>query len=93
MSRRKFSPEEKLVIVLAGLKENANIAEICRNHGISQTLFYRWKDAFLQGGKAFLDNRAGKKENKILQARIDQLEKTLGRKALEIEILKKALGG
>jgi len=93
MSRRKFSPEEKLVIVLAGLKENANIAEICRNHGISQTLFYRWKDSFLEGGKASLDNRAGKKENKVLQARIEQLEKTLGRKALEIEILKKALGG
>jgi len=93
MHRRKFSSEEKTAIVLAGLKENANISEICRSHGISQTLYYRWKDSFLEGGKAALNPQNGKKEQVVLKAQIEQLEKTLGRKALEIEILKKALGG
>jgi len=93
MSRRRFSAEEKLAVVLAGLKENANVAEICRNHGISQTLYYHWKDAFLQGGKTALDGRSGKKEVEALKSQIAHLERTLGKKAVEIEILKKALGG
>ncbi|HEX9657948.1 MAG TPA: transposase [Bacteroidota bacterium] len=46
--------EEKFSIVFEGLKENTNIAELCRRHGISQTSFYKWRDKFLEGGKTSL---------------------------------------
>ena len=46
--------EEKFSIVLEGLKENTNIAELCRRHGISQTSFYKSRDKFLEGGKTSL---------------------------------------
>ncbi|MBH8608755.1 transposase [Thermoactinomyces sp. CICC 10521] len=57
MKRRKWTPEEKMNIVLAGLKGDVSIAELCRQHNISQTLYYRWKDTFLQRG---LEGLAGK---------------------------------
>ena len=56
MKRRQRTPEEKLEIVMEGLKERKSIAEICRTHGISQTLFYRWRDQFFEGGKKGLTN-------------------------------------
>ncbi|MED0736049.1 transposase [Aneurinibacillus thermoaerophilus] len=48
MKRRKWSAEEKMNIVMEGLKGEQSIAEICRQHNISQTLYYRWKDEFIQ---------------------------------------------
>lgn len=52
MPKRQWTAEEKMQIVLAGLMPEANIAAICREHQISQSQFYRWRDAFLKGGKA-----------------------------------------
>ena len=49
--QRKWTEEEKLAILLKGLKENRTIADICRDHKISQTLYYRWRDKFLEDGK------------------------------------------
>jgi len=51
MKQRKWTVEEKLAIVLEGLKEKRSVAEICREHKISQTLYYRWRDRFLESGK------------------------------------------
>jgi transposase-like protein len=50
MKRRKWTPEEKMNIVLAGLKGDVSVAELCRRYNISQTLYYRWRDTFLQRG-------------------------------------------
>jgi len=87
MKPRKWTVEEKLEIVLEGLKEKKPIAEICREHQISQTLYYRWRDKFLEGGKRALVN--GALDENAHKAEIDRLQKIIGKQAIQIEILKK----
>ena len=50
-SRRKYSGEEKIRIVLEGLRGEESIAELCRREGISQSVYYRWSKEFLEAGK------------------------------------------
>ena len=85
------SPEEKWQIIQEGLK-SGNISETCRRHGIAANLFYRWKDEAEQGAKAALGGRSAAAAETEKDHRIRQLERTLGRKSLEIEILKNVVG-
>ena len=50
-TRRKFSSEEKIRIVLDGLRGESSIAELCRREGINNNLYYRWSKDFLEAGK------------------------------------------
>jgi len=50
-TRRKFTSEEKIRIVLDGLKGKASVAELCRREGIVSNLYYRWSKDFLEAGK------------------------------------------
>jgi transposase len=50
-TRRKFSPEEKIRIVLEGLRGEQGVAELCRREGIAANLYYRWSKDFLEAGK------------------------------------------
>ena len=50
-TRRKFSSEEKIRIVVDGLRGETSIAELCRREGIAQNLYYRWSKDFLESGK------------------------------------------
>lgn len=54
MQRRTWTADEKLGILLAGLKQTLSVAELCREHQISQTQYYKWRDQFLEGGKQAL---------------------------------------
>jgi len=85
------SPEEKWQIVQEGIK-SGNVSETCRRHGIAPNLFYRWKDEAEQGAKAALGGRSAAAAETEKDHGIRQPERTLGRKSLEIEILKKFLG-
>ena len=85
------SPEEKWQILQEGLK-SGNISETCRRHGIAANLFYRWKDEAEQGAKAALGSKSAAAAETEKDHRIRQLERTLGRKSLEIEILKNVVG-
>jgi transposase len=85
------SPEEKWQILQEGLK-SGNISETCRRHGIAANLFYRWKDEAEQGAKAALGGKSAAAAETEKGHRIRQLERTLGRKSLEIEILKNVVG-
>ena len=87
MKQRKWTADEKLAIVMEGLKEKRSVAEICREHQISQTLYYRWRDKFLEGGKKSLVN--GASDGNAFKAEIEKLEKIIGKQAIQIEILKK----
>ena len=49
-TRRKFSTEEKIRIVLDGLRGESSIAELCRQEGINPNLYYRWSKDFLEAG-------------------------------------------
>ncbi len=87
MKLRKWTADEKLAIVMEGLKEKRPVAEICREHKISQTLYYRWRDKFLEAGKKGLVN--GSSDENAYKAEIERLQKIIGKQAIQIEILKK----
>jgi transposase len=94
MGRRaqvKRSAEEKWEILQEGLM-SGNVAETCRKHGVAPNLWYRWKDEAEQGAKAALGGRSAAAAETEKDHRIRQLERTLGRKSLEIEILKNVVG-
>ncbi len=59
MKQRRWTAEEKVAIVMEGLKEKRTVADICREHKIGQTLYYRWRDKFLEGDRKGLVNGAG----------------------------------
>ena len=86
------SPEEKYQIVLEGLK-GGNIAESCRKHEIAPTLYYRWKDEVEQGAVAALGGRsAAARPDDEQRKRIRELERSLGKAHVQIDILKNVLG-
>src|SRR5664280_2424181 len=92
--KQQRSAEEKLAIVMEGLK-SGNVAETCRKFEIAPTLFYRWKDE-VEVEKAALAALGGRsaaaRPDEEQAKRIKQLERALGRSALQIEILKNVLG-
>ena len=83
---RKFTPAQKLELVLASLRGERSIAEICREQQISETLLRRWREQLLEAGA---ERFAGKEERSVhaeLRKRVAELERTLGRKTYELEI-------
>ena len=90
---RKFTASQKLEIVLAGLRGDHSVRDVCREHGIAETLYYAWRDKLLEGGRLVLagkDERQGEKE---LKKKVRELERTLGRKTYELEVAGEALRG
>jgi transposase len=90
---RKFTPAQKLELVLASVRGQMSVAEICREHEISETLLRRWRDQLLEAG---VERFAGKEERsgeKDLRRKIRELERALGRKTYELEIAGEALRG
>ena len=77
--------------MLEGIK-SGNVSGTCRRHGIAPNLFYRWKDEADQGAKAALGGRSAAAAEIEKDHHIRQRERTLGRKSLEIEILKNIVG-
>ena len=84
-TRRNYSAEEKIRIVLEGLRGEDSIAELCRKEGINQNLYYRWSKEFLEAGKRRL---AG---NVVREATTDEVknlrQETLGLKEVVAELL------
>ena len=90
---RSWTAQQKIEIVLAGLRGDRTVKEVCREHEISETLYYSWRDKLLEGGREALagkDERNGEKE---LRRKIRELERALGRKTYELEIAGEALRG
>jgi len=96
-TRRHFSAEDKIRIVIAGLRGEDSIAELCRKEGIQQNLYYRWSKEFLEAGKKRLAGdtvrEATSDEVKILRAQTRQLKEALAEATLENRLLKKSVVG
>ena len=96
-TRRKFSAEEKIRIVLDGLRGESSIAELCRKEGINPNLYYRWSKEFLEAGKKRLAGdvvrEATSDEVKELRAETAALKETLGEVVMENRLLKKSVLG
>ena len=94
-TRRHFSAEEKIRIVLDGLRGEDSIAELCRKEGIAQNLYYRWSKEFLEAGKKRLAGdtvrEATSDEVKTLRAEARQLKEALAEATLENRLLKKSV--
>jgi transposase-like protein len=87
MRQRKWTADEKLAIVMEGLKDKKSVADICREHKVSQTLYYKWRDRFLEGGRKALDHSATGEE--AHRGEVEKLQRIIGKQAIQIEILKK----
>lgn len=90
--KRKWSMEQKLGI-LRELESGVHYAELCRKYNLSSQTLYSWKKRFQSGGKDGLSREGGVVPKSLYltaMKRIDELERALGRKSLENEILKKS---
>ena len=96
-TRKKYSAEEKIRIVLEGLRGEESISALCRREGINPNLYYRWSKGFLEGGKKRLsgDTRreATTDEVTLLRRENDDLKKLLAETFLKYEQFKKNQNG
>ncbi len=96
-TRRKYSAEEKIRIVLEGLKGEVSIVELCRREGIVSNLYYRWSKDFLEAGKKRLAGdtarEATSSEVGDLRSESDQLKQLVAELSLKNRLLKKSLTG
>ena len=94
-TRRQFSAEEKIRIVLDGLRGEDSIAELCRREGIVQNLYYRWSKDFLEAGKKRLAGdtarAATSDEVKDLRREASALKEAVADLTLENRLLKKSM--
>lgn len=96
-TRKKYSAEEKLRIVLEGLRGEASIAELCRREGIHQNMYYKWSKDFLEAGKQRLagdtTREADREEVKEMRSENEQLKALVAELTLKNRVLKKSLLG
>jgi transposase len=96
-TRRKFTAEEKIRIVLEGLRGEAGITDLCRKEGIHPTMYYKWSKAFLEAGKRQLNGdtirEAGSDEVKGLRLENDALKMLVAELTLRNRTLKKTSQG
>ena len=96
-TRRKFSSEEKIRIVLDGLRGEYSIAELCRREGINNNLYYRWSKDFLEAGKRRLSGdtvrEASTDEVVDLKKENTDLKQAVAELYLRNDWLKKSLTG
>src|SRR6267378_8401097 len=96
-TRRQYSAEEKVWIVIAGLRGEDGIAELCRKEGINQNLYYRWSKDFLEAGKKRLSGDTAREatsdEVKEIQAQARQLKELVAELMIENRLLKKSVLG
>jgi transposase len=90
---RDWTAEQKLEIVVAGLRGDRSVKEVCREHAISETLYYSWREKLLDGGRETLAGKEERQGERELRRRVAELERALGRKTYELEIAVKALAG
>ena len=90
---RKFTAQQKTEIVLASLRGPKSVAELCREHEISDSLLRKWRDQFLAAGAERLQGKSERTEVDELSGQVAKLERALGRKTMEVEIAGELLRG
>ena len=93
-TRKHYSAEDKIRIVLDGLRGEASIAELCRSEGIAESLYYTWSKEFLEAGKRRLAGDTARAatsgEVKDLRRQAQDLKEVVAEQALELRLLKKS---
>ena len=92
--RRRWTTEQKLRIIEESFEPGETVSSAARRHGVAPNLLYRWRRLLSEGGTAAVDSDepvVGNSEVKKLEDRVRELERMLGRKTMELEILREAL--
>ena len=96
-THRKYSAEEKIRIVLEGLRGEESITDLCRKEGIHPGIYYKWSKAFLEAGKRRLTGdtvrEAGSEEVGEIRTENEALKQLVAELSLDIRVLKKTLTG
>jgi len=96
-TRKRYSAEEKIRIILEGLRGEDSIAELCRREGINTNVYYRWSKEFLEAGKKRLSGDTAREatsdEVKTLRSEMAALKETLAEVVMENRLLKKSVIG
>jgi transposase len=96
-TRRKYSAEEKIRIVLEGLRGEQSITDLCRKEGIHPGIYYKWSKGFLEAGKQRLTGdtvrEAGSEEVGEIRTENEALKQLVAELSLKNRVLKKTLKG
>jgi transposase len=96
-TRKQYSAEEKIRIVLDGLRGEDSIAELCRREGIAQGLYYKWSKDFMEAGRKRLAGdivrQANTGEVTTLRGEARELKEVVAEQTLELRLLKKSMIG
>ncbi len=96
-TRKHHSAEEKIRVVLEGLRGEESIAALCRREGIAESLYYTWSKEFLEAGKRRLTGDTARAattdEVKVLRQEARTLKEVVAEQALELRLLKKSMTG
>ena len=94
-TRKQYGAEEKIRIVLEGLRGEESIAALCRREGIAESLYYNWSKEFLEAGKKRLAGDTARAattdEVKVLRKETRDLKEVVAEQALELRLLKKSM--
>jgi transposase len=97
VTRKQHSAEEKIRVVLEGLRGEESIAALCRREGIAESLYYSWSEEFLEAGKRRLAGDTARAattdEVKALRQETRSLKEVVAEQALELRLLKKSMSG
>ena len=95
ITRKQYGAEEKIRIVLEGLRGEESIAALCRREGIAESLYYNWSKEFLEAGKKRLAGDTARAattdEVKVLRREARDLKEVVAEQALELRLLKKSM--
>ena len=96
-TRKSYSAEEKIRIVLEGLRGEDSIAALCRREGIAESMYYTWSKEFLEAGKRRLAGDTARAattdEVKALRRETRDLKEVVAEQTLELRLLKKSMIG
>ena len=95
VTRKQYGAEDKIRIVLDGLRGEESIAALCRREGIAESLYYNWSKEFLEAGKKRLAGDTARAattdEVKVLRKEARDLKEVVAEQALELRLLKKSM--
>jgi transposase len=95
ITRKQYGAEEKIRIVLDGLRGEESIAALCCREGIAESLYYNWSKEFLEAGKKRLAGDTARAattdEVKVLRKEARDLKEVVAEQALELRVLKKSM--
>ena len=95
ITRKQYGAEDKIRIVLEGLRGEESIAALCRREGIAESLYYNWSKEFLEAGKKRLAGDTARAattdEVKVLRKEARDLKEVVAEQALELRLLKKSM--